>query len=395
MEKKRICQHFHDMMEADEQENLITFIKMKIIGRALARVQPISELDTWARVKDKLEKTFKKPITYELAQYELAMIKQRRNESIEDYAERIRSGLEKLNNATQNLTKDQGALSALQTANEKQALQYFEQNIFSESLRIRVDSANKSSLAEAILFAKQKEISLKLNIPKTCDFCKMTGHEIADCRKRNANQLQPGTSGQSYRNNGNPNSNRYTPPTQRSGGGGYNNDNRFGNNRFNGNSSGYGNSNFGNRFNNNSGNTRYGNNYGNNYRNNNTDNTMNNPNNNNNNGVRNNAPFQNNAPYRNNSPPNPGNATNRGVSNSSPSGLNRNNYGNNTRNNFEGGNQRNNNYNNNPPNNGSNQVPTNGQNNRGNIRSLLQVDDQFESDMGHLMTTAAQIHEKN
>lgn len=390
-----ICESFNDIADEELKEQLVTVFKMKIIGRALSLIQPTSELDTWARIKNKLEETFKKPVTYELAQYELAMIKQKRNESMEDYSERILKGLEKLNNASKNLSKLPEAFLGMQEANARQALQHFEQNIYNDDLRIRVDSANKKDLREAILFAKQKEISLRLNTQKTCDFCKMSGHEVTDCRKKNSNQPQAGTSRQFYRNNGGPNTNRFNARNPRYDNGRNNN---YNNDRFNYN---YGNNNNSNRFNNNygnNGNNRYNNN--NNYRYNNNNNGNNYRNNNNGNNATNNTtggPRPNNTAYRNNSPPNNGNNTNRNMNNPTQGGYYRNNNGNNTTNNYEGNNQRNNYGNNNNNNSGGNQRAPNYQNNRGNINSLQEAANQQEYGMVQPMTTSttAQVHQKN
>lgn len=414
-----ICESFYDVADEDMRERLPGIFKMKIIGRALARIQPTSELDTWARIKTKLESTFKKPITYELAQYEMAMIKQKRNESIEEYAERILNGLEKLNNAAKSLVKDESALPHLIMVNSRQALQHFEQNIYSDELRVRVDSANKGSLSESILFAKQKEISLKLNTAKTCEFCKMTGHEVADCRKKNSNQPQPSTSGQGYRNYnnqnyGNQNPNRFSPTGFRNNGrGNYNNNNNNYNNgnRFNNNNSNP-------RFNNNNGNNRYGNNgnnnyntnrYGNNNFNNNGNPYGNNRNNNfSNNGYGNsnygNNNYGNNSRndtyYRDSRMQNNGNGNNNSNNNRNipqeQRGYFRNNNpnNNNTGNNSEGNNQRTNFDTNNSRNNGGNTRPNPSTVNRGNIRSMQGADEQPNFEYNQ-QTVTAQIHEKN
>lgn len=361
-----VCQNFYDFMDTSQRAQLIGVIKMRIIGRALARIQPTTDLDTWPKLKEKLEKTFQKPLTYELAQYELTLVKQKRNETIEDFAERIQNGLEKMNKAIQNLTTDEGALHALKNTNERQALQQFEQNIFSDDLRIRVDSANKETLAKAILFAKQKEISLKLNTTKTCDFCKMTGHEISDCRKKN--QQQAGTSKQGYRNTGNPNTNRYTLPNRRYDGNRYNNYN----------SSNYG-GNYGNKPNNNQ--------FSNPSRPNNNNNFSNNGNTN---GYRYNNSARNDNYYRDN-------RTHNDNSNAGNIPPEQKGYFRNNNNNGNNGNNGGNNFNTNNSRNSANntQRSPNNQNNRGSIRTLQTVNEQLNYEAIPKTVTAAQIHEKN
>lgn len=422
-----VCDGFHNICEEgdDEKEKaiLLIIIKMRIVGKALAKIQPTSELKTWQQLRDKLKKIFMKPITYELAQSELATTRQRRNESVESFADRIQNALDKLNVATQSLTSDPNALQALQKTNEKQALQHFEQNLFNDDLRIRVESANKDKLSTAILFAKQKEISLKLNTIKICDFCKIPGHVVADCRKKNLGQPQPSTSEQNYRG-GNTNSNRnYQNNYQNQnrgnssnqqgynrGGFNNNNSNNYGNNsgnRYNNqNNNGNGNNgNNGNRYNNNNG-GRYGNNdnrsngnrntYGNGNSNNYNNSDRNRNTNDGNRGNYNNANGNGNnntrsdTYYRDNRMQNYGNNINRNDNNQDQSSYSRNNPNNsNTGNNYDNGNTRNTNTGN------PNPRPSNNQGNRGNIRTMQMDDEDDEYEMDHKMVATAQVHEKN
>lgn len=181
-----ICDRFSKLISEEQKDAFVTIIQTKIVGEALNRIQPIDSLTTWDEIKDKLIKTFRKKISYEFAQQQLATIKQKRKESVEEYSLRIRKALEKLNETTLTLTSDQAAQSSLRQANEKQAVQHFEQNLIQENLRIMVESANKLSLNDVISFAQQKELSLKVSPTRVCNFCNKQGHLENECLKKKA-----------------------------------------------------------------------------------------------------------------------------------------------------------------------------------------------------------------
>lgn len=379
-----VCKNLAKLLEGkdDKLKDLAVIIKTRIIGRGLARIEPVDELDTWPKIKDKLESVFKRPQTYELAQFELANTVQKPRESIEDYSERIQKALDNLNKATRTfVAQNEAAFPALQAANDKQALHYFEQNIFNADLRVRVDSANKSTLKEAILFAKQKEISLKLNITKICDFCKIPGHDVSECRKKNFNQQQTNANGLNFRSNDGQNLNRFNQQNSRNFGSGFNNNRNFGggfnNTRFNtsGNNSGYNrfnNNNFGNnRFNNSSsGNAGFGNNnFGRN-----NDNNNNRGNFNQGNGGNRNETY-----YRDNRVQTTGNNSQNQNTNDRDQ---RNNYRTNFGNTGSTGNSN------------SQRQPTN-QGSRGNVRMIQNSDEEIDYRGAHSVITSAQIHEKN
>lgn len=124
------------------------------------------------------------PDTYEFAQEELSTIRQRKNESMEEYGKRIRKGLEKLNLATKSLTESDTALVPLRKANEVHAIRKFEQNMFDEKIKLMIGAANFQSLREAIKFAMNKELFRKTTNVKICTFCKIVGHTEDECKKK-------------------------------------------------------------------------------------------------------------------------------------------------------------------------------------------------------------------
>lgn len=147
-------------------------------------LQPIDDLKSWDEIKAKLEEKLKSPDTYEFAQEELSTIRQRKNESMEEYGKRIRKGLEKLNLASKSLTQEDTALVPLRKANEIHAIRKFEQNMINEKIKLMVGAADFKSLRDAIKFAMNKELFQKTTNVKTCTFCKNMGHVEEECRKK-------------------------------------------------------------------------------------------------------------------------------------------------------------------------------------------------------------------
>lgn len=179
-----VCTKFHSLLKEDQRDQFVTIVQTKITGEALADLQPIDDLKTWREIKTKLEEKLRSPDTYEFAQEELSTIRQRKNESVEEYGKRIRKGLEKLNLASKSLTQEETALIPLRKANEIHAIRKFEQNMFNEKIKLMVGAADFKSLRDAIKFAMNKELFQKTTNVKTCTFCKNIGHVEEECRKK-------------------------------------------------------------------------------------------------------------------------------------------------------------------------------------------------------------------
>lgn len=179
-----VCSKYFSLIENNQKDQFVIIIQTKIVGEALADLQPIDDLKTWEDIKSKLEEKLKIPDTYEFAQEELSTIRQRKNENMEEYGKRIRKGLEKLNLATKSLTQLDTVLTPLRKANEIHAIRKFEQNMFNEKIKLMVGAANFDSLQDAVKFAMNKELFQKTTNNKTCNFCKNIGHVEEECRKK-------------------------------------------------------------------------------------------------------------------------------------------------------------------------------------------------------------------
>lgn len=177
------CDIYEKLIEEDQSNIFLAIIISKLKGEALAKLQPIAEINNWAELKEKIEEKIRKPLSFEYAQERLCHITQNRNENIEIYGRKIRVALEKLNLASRCLTKEDNALKMLKLANEKLAIQKFEQNLSNPNLKVIVAAANKTTLENTISFAMQKELSNKF--VKNCNYCKKEGHYERECFTKN------------------------------------------------------------------------------------------------------------------------------------------------------------------------------------------------------------------
>lgn len=109
---------------------------------------------------------------------EMAMVRQKNNESIQDYGNRVKIVLKKLHEASSRMCPE--AAGALRIANERNAINKFEQNLLDTTLRITVNATSKDTLKQSIIIAMEKEIWLKGSNVVSCTFAKSQGIPTAN-----------------------------------------------------------------------------------------------------------------------------------------------------------------------------------------------------------------------
>lgn len=216
------CDLYVELIDQKDLPNLLKIIKTKITSEALAKISPVSTLNSWQEIKKKLKEKIQRRVTIEFAKEDLDNVSQKREETIEQYGGRIRSKLRILNEAIKDMTSDENEIAILRKLNERQAVSKFEQNIRENTLKILVSAAAKGSLDESIAFAIQKELTLKIkpNPFKKCANCGMTNHETENCRKskdfKNGDRKNYDKDKNSYKSKFN---NKYTGANSSSGSG--------------------------------------------------------------------------------------------------------------------------------------------------------------------------------
>lgn len=179
------CELYYGLVDNDNKPTVLKIIKAKITGEALQKAGPFNEdMNTWALLKKRIIEKIKKPVSLEYAQEDLNQVFQSKDESIEDYGNRVRAKLKKLNEASKKMTEVDGEIKILRKMNEKHAISKFEQNIRNQTIKVLVSAAGKTTLDECITFAMQKELIEKNKNIRACAFCGLSGHNEDTCRKK-------------------------------------------------------------------------------------------------------------------------------------------------------------------------------------------------------------------
>lgn len=186
------CDMYNELVDQAQRPTVLKIIKAKISGEALAKAGPFTaEMNTWALLKKQLKDKIKKPISFEYAQEDLNQSFQKVGESVEDYGNRMRLKLKKLNEASKSLTENQNEMQILHKTNERQAISKFEQNIRDPTIKVLVSAAGKLTLDDCITFAMQKELTEKNKNIKACKICGLNNHDETTCRGRKQNDSRP------------------------------------------------------------------------------------------------------------------------------------------------------------------------------------------------------------
>lgn len=130
---------------------ILTIAKTKLVT-----ANKLGNLDgkTWAEIKTDINQKYKLTMPFEVAQEKLISIKQGPKETLDAYANRVKSLLDSLNSASTNANNDIQASNRVM--NENLAIRKFKQNIFEKETRVMAISSEHTSLVEAISHAMSK-----------------------------------------------------------------------------------------------------------------------------------------------------------------------------------------------------------------------------------------------
>lgn len=165
----------------NQKHNLLNFILGQIEGDAATSIMH-REFSSWEQVKTELKTIYKSPRNYQQLNVELAELKQKANENVQSYFNRVF----KIVTEIKELGKNDPAISASFKLIETQGLNQFilksdpKVSIF---LQCSKPTSMQDALAMALNFEKlnpQNEIK-KSN--KYCSHCKTQTHNTVDCRK--------------------------------------------------------------------------------------------------------------------------------------------------------------------------------------------------------------------
>lgn len=195
------CDLISEDITAAEIPILLLIIKTKLTGPAYNIVK-YTEFTTWESLKEKLMQQFLETKSLSQLQLELIHIKQRTNETVRSYSNRLEQTLANLNDACI-ASEGSESSSVILNLNSKTALKAFERGL-NPKISLIIKASRFTSLTEAIEAAVLEEKSgfsysnqtsynpsqPKPRNPTHCNFCKKTGHSIEQCYlKKNKEQL--------------------------------------------------------------------------------------------------------------------------------------------------------------------------------------------------------------
>lgn len=202
----------YDLCAEAQKPNCLRIIKTRLVN-----AQKLGSLTdkTWPEIKVKINEKYRIAMPFETAQERLLTINQTDKETLEAYANRVKTLLDALNAAT--LDGSDETKAACRKMNENLAIRKFKQNIFDEKIRLMALSSDHTTLFDAIAHATQKQEQLESSnvikekiqpkIPEKndrqkqkkkengkqspkCEYCNKRGHSADQCYQKNKQEAQ-------------------------------------------------------------------------------------------------------------------------------------------------------------------------------------------------------------
>lgn len=169
----------------NEYGELLMQIIIQLRGEARLVINELNENEfDWADIKELLQNKFKYLSNRDIINSKIENLKQEKNESISDFADRTRKLLNEKNRAYNNLTYDQ------RDEHDRLARKHFARGINNSKLRERMLLRGSNTIEEAISFAIEMENENEgfiANNELFCKFCRNIGHRERDCRSKEQN----------------------------------------------------------------------------------------------------------------------------------------------------------------------------------------------------------------
>lgn len=133
----------------------LVVLKSKLRGKALEIIQA-GEYERWEYIQTALQTNVRPKVDYQIANQNLFATKQRPNETVQQFSERIKKAKQLLDDASTRETEETLRPQML-VLSAKLAKQAFEANLANSALRTIVISGNKRTLVESIEYALTQE----------------------------------------------------------------------------------------------------------------------------------------------------------------------------------------------------------------------------------------------
>lgn len=193
-----------DTLDADQleqnQRRFMLILEQRLTGRAAVVLQDVA-FDDWPTVRDALRSRL---TTNSVERIEAKMIsmKQKHNQSLDDYASKMETLLDELNRSYELNADNQ----VLRRENDRKARRSFENGLADSRLRERALIRSADTLRDSINYVIGQEITLTTDRqqnfdPRTCKICSGQ-HFTEDCRKIRVPFVPATNIRRSYNNNG-------------------------------------------------------------------------------------------------------------------------------------------------------------------------------------------------
>lgn len=151
------------LLAPNSNDTIIAVTRAKLVNAN--KLNSVSD-KTWPQIREDIKLKYRTQMTYEVAQEKLLSLQQGSKETLDSYANRVRTLLDALNIVTINDNAD--IQTSNRTMNENLAVRKFKQNFFNEELRVMAVAADHTNLNDAIAHASSKcEQLLASNLHKT------------------------------------------------------------------------------------------------------------------------------------------------------------------------------------------------------------------------------------
>lgn len=173
---------------AEDKARFMLVLQLKLIEKAAEATKDI-EFDEWTNVKIALKEELNPQKNIEKAELKLQAISQNSSEDVETYAKRVEKLLNELNRC---FAADHNATIA--SDNDRKARRAFENGLRDSELRSRAIARSNDNFKAAVDYVVEQELrsprnKFKMN-EKSCSFCKIRGHTLQECRKKNFSSFE-------------------------------------------------------------------------------------------------------------------------------------------------------------------------------------------------------------
>lgn len=177
--------------EQTDKDRFMLVLQLKLVDKAADATKNV-DFNVWADVKKALKDNINPQKNIEKAELKLNNIKQKDKEEIEKYAKRVEDALDNFNKSF-NLDEEN---EILKRENDRKARKSFENGLFDTSLKNKVITRGNKTFKESVDYVieqelRQSEVTPSTSNTKFCNYCKLSNHDISECRKRLANNSTP------------------------------------------------------------------------------------------------------------------------------------------------------------------------------------------------------------